>query len=70
MDNNKLIALRKELKWGDTRFLAKITGTSPATVSLVLRGARNNPNILQAAFELLNERKKQEEYINQEAEKL
>jgi transcriptional regulator with XRE-family HTH domain len=53
----KLTAIRLRRRSGDVKYVAMKTGYDQSHVSRVLRGERNNPEIVNAAYQRVSKRK-------------
>ena len=56
--------LRDQLKYGDMRTIADLTGLSWETVRSTLYGRRNNPKVKEAAKRLLDSQAKLKRELN------
>jgi hypothetical protein len=54
----KLVVVNARLRHGDMSKVAKKTGFSPTTVKTVVEGRSNNDRILNAAYDITRQRKK------------
>jgi hypothetical protein len=59
----ELIEIKKQLDFGDQRFLAKATGYSTETVKKVLDGTRVNTKVMDAALFMIAGKRSMEEQI-------
>ncbi len=70
MVNDNLTVLRKALKRGDQQKIAKELGFSSAYVNAVLRGARENISVVEAAVKLAEEHKVRQDAAIEKISKL
>lgn len=70
MVNDSLSVLRKALKRGDQQEISKELGLSVAYVNAVLRGVRENINVLEAAVRIAEAHKVKQDAVNEKISNL
>ncbi len=66
----KLVVVNARLRHGDMSKVAKKTGFSPTTVKTVVEGRSNNDRVLNAAYDITRQRKKNFQVIKDMATRI